>query len=156
MTNLSRMTEDQTQALRRLNLTTWLEKAGGAKRACAGRNLPPSYPSYLSQVVHGHSFASRGARTAEQRLGIPSGWLDIDHSGDKTDLSAPVIPQLGFDLAAALEVVGMALAADMPDPVREDVVDALAKLASRRGADRDQQRVLHLLNAPPAKRQSNG
>ena len=102
------------------------------------------------------TIGDEAARKIESGTNKPRGWLDHDHSGDKTALPAPSVPQRDFDLAAALEVVGMALAADMPDPVREDVADALAKLASRRGADRDQQQVLHLLNAPPAKRQSNG
>lgn len=48
-------------------------------------------------------------------------------------------------LEAALEVLGIALAREMPADVREDVADALGKLASRKGQDRDQKQVLSLL-----------
>ena len=54
-------------------------------------------------------------------------------------------------LAAALETLGIALAANMPDDVRDDVADALAKLARRRGADRDQVAVAALLTAGASK-----
>lgn len=51
----------------------------------------------------------------------------------------------------ALEVLGIELAREMAAEVRQDVADALSKLALRRGAARDQRQVLDLLNAPPSK-----
>ena len=83
-------------------------------------------------------------------IGAP-GWAEA-HSAT-TALPAPAQP---LDLAAALEVVGIALAVELPDDVRQDAADLLAKLAHRRGASRHQAELLALLNAPPAKRQSNG
>lgn len=53
-------------------------------------------------------------------------------------------------LEQALEALGIALAVDMPDEVREDVADALTKLARRKGQHRDQQQVLQLLTEPSA------
>lgn len=53
-------------------------------------------------------------------------------------------------LAEALAVLGEALAAELPDDVREDAADALAKLARRRGAVRDQQQVAQLLTQDQA------
>lgn len=130
------------------------------------KNKPDStYSQIANQSISSKSGAPKQmgstlARQLEISLKKPRGWMDTDPdlstSHGSHTLPAPASSLQALDLAAALEVIGMALAADMPDPVREDVADALAKLASRRGADRDQQQVLHLLNAPPAKRQSNG
>lgn len=56
-------------------------------------------------------------------------------------------------ITQALEVLGIELARDMPTEVREDVADALAKLAHRKGQDREQSEVLRLLQqAEPGKR----
>lgn len=60
------------------------------------------------------------------------------------------------DLATALEVLGIELARELPDEVREDVADALHKLAMRRGAERQQGEVRRLLDAPSIKRQASG
>jgi transcriptional regulator with XRE-family HTH domain len=56
-------------------------------------------------------------------------------------------------LEAALERLSIELARDLADDVRQDVADALHKLAMRRGAERDQHQVAHLLATPPSKRQ---
>lgn len=48
-------------------------------------------------------------------------------------------------LEQALEVLGIELAKQMPDDVRRDVADALAKLAERRGQERTQAMVAALL-----------
>ena len=53
-------------------------------------------------------------------------------------------------LAQALEVMGIELAREMPDDVRQDVADTLAKLANRKGAARHQRELLTLLAPPPA------
>jgi transcriptional regulator with XRE-family HTH domain len=57
-------------------------------------------------------------------------------------------------LPAALEVLGMELAKDMPDDVRQDLADALAKLAHRKGLHRHQEDVIRLLSAPAQKHQA--
>lgn len=49
-------------------------------------------------------------------------------------------------LDEALRVLGTELARDLPADVREDVADALHKLATRQGSARDQQQVAVLLN----------
>jgi hypothetical protein len=68
-----------------------------------------------------------------------------------------VAPEVALpSLPAALETLGIALAKDMPQDVRDDVADALEKLARRRGQDRDQQQVLHLLQAASGKRTAAG
>lgn len=72
------------------------------------------------------------------------GWLSTSQTVSTTT-PAPT-------LAQALEVLGIELAKEMPDDVRDDVADGLAKLARRRGQDRDQQQVLALLQATPSKR----
>lgn len=59
-------------------------------------------------------------------------------------------------LAQSLEALGMALAVDMPDDVREDLAELLAKLARRRGATRHQEEVLRLMASVSGKRASGG
>ncbi len=56
-------------------------------------------------------------------------------------------------LADALELLGIELAREMPDDVRQDAADTLAKLALRKGAERHQAELLTLLSAPPGKQQ---
>lgn len=58
-------------------------------------------------------------------------------------------------LEDALQRLGIELARDMPDDVRDDVADALHKMAKRRGAARDQEQVLALLADPPRKRRAD-
>lgn len=53
-------------------------------------------------------------------------------------------------LAEALEVLGIELARELPEDVRQDVADTLAKLANRSGAARHQRELLTLLAPPPA------
>jgi len=149
------MDEAALQDRRRKNLRAWITARGGIREAFKGRaGVPASYESYLSQVLGGHSFGSRGARTCEGRLGMPSLWLDADHeTGGADESTAPQAPQAPApdSLAQALEVIGIALAAEMPDDVRQDVADLLAKLAHRKGAARHQEELLSLLQADSAK-----
>lgn len=70
------MNEDQLQQRRRDRLAQWLAAHGGLAQVARARRLSPSYQSYLSQVRAGHSFGSRGARSCEERLGMPQLWLD--------------------------------------------------------------------------------
>lgn len=55
-------------------------------------------------------------------------------------------------LQTALEVLGAALAHRMPSDVREDIADALSKLARREGKYRDQEEVLRLIEQRAQKR----
>jgi hypothetical protein len=61
-----------------------------------------------------------------------------------------------ISLSSALERLGIELARDMPADVREDVADALHKLALRRGQERDQTQVLALLGDSGTKHSSAG
>lgn len=87
---------------------------------------------------------------------VPLDWLLDDRSEvDRewwVDPDTPPTQPPQISLADALEVLGIELAREMPQDVREDVADALHKLALRRGAERDQQQVISLL-ASPGKRQ---
>lgn len=142
------MDEDELQERRRSNLRKWVNDRGGVAAALDGRSgIPNSYPSYLSQLLNNYSFGSRAARTLESRLGMSPQWLDQSHSAVATDVRGPAL----CGLAAALEVVGIALAAPLPEDVRDDVADALHKLAKRMGAKRDQQTVLSLLQPTSGK-----
>lgn len=90
----------------------------------------------------------------ETGRGLP-GWLDQAGAANAIEGEARVagpLPQgeQGVTLEQALEALGIALAVDMPDEVREDVADALTKLARRKGQFRDQQQVLQLLTEPVA------
>lgn len=80
------------------------------------------------------------------------GWLDEQRG---VTAAPPSIPhQAPPTLAQALERLGIELARDMPNDVRQDVADTLAKLALRRGAERHQSELLTLLSAAPGKRQA--
>lgn len=80
------------------------------------------------------------------KFGVPYQWLLDDRSEadfaywEEQQAAAP-----DPDLSLALQVLGAALLETMPRDVRDDVADALAKLAQRGGAERDQERVLQLL-----------
>lgn len=153
------MDEDQLQALRRQNLADWVKNAGGPAAVCRAKGLSRSYPSYISQTISGGSFAARGARNAEVKLGMPTGWLDVDHSlSPTTQLPAtagatPDLPQALRLLANALQHVAVAhqrelvkvfeLLVDHPD--EPDYVARLAKLLGNAGP-----------GTASEKRQSNG
>lgn len=69
------------------------------------------------------------------------------------DGSARINELRSVDLGEALEVLGSELAEDMPDDIRQDAADLLAKLAHRRGEPRHQQELLTLLTTSrPASR----
>lgn len=86
------MNEDDLQELRRRRLALWLADSGGLAKVGRDRRLKPSYQSYLSQVVHGGSFGSRAARTCEDKLGMPSLWLDASaHNAPEAPMSTVLL-----------------------------------------------------------------
>jgi hypothetical protein len=97
--------------------------------------------------------SAEGAIKAEQVLGCRAAWVRNGHGemgglapfDSRPDTAPP-------NLASALESLGLALAADLPDDVRQDAADLLAKLAHRRGAARHQDELLLLLQAKHSKR----
>lgn len=118
----------------------------------------PGGPSMVSQHISGHRPISIDAAVAYAR-GLGVSINDISPNVADQIRQAAVLageapaPQEAMSLADALEVLGQALAHQMPDDVREDVADALAKLARRKGTARDQQQVLDLLKASETKQQ---
>jgi transcriptional regulator with XRE-family HTH domain len=119
------------------------------KRASLAARLKKS-PSQLSQWLGRYRTISEdSAREIERNSGKPVGWLD-QHAAQADEPPAHRPP----DLTTALERLGIELARDLPADVRQDVADALHKLAMRRGAERDQLQVRALLAAPQTKRQS--
>lgn len=140
------MQENDLQDLRRKRLAAWIEKHGGLSKLLSNSDAPPSYPSFISQVLRGYSFGSRAARTCEAHLGMPSQFLDLPNESTPTHAQNAIsIVRPRPTLPEALIVLGEFLAQDMPDDVREDAADALAKLARRKGALRDQLQVVQLL-----------
>lgn len=161
---LGAMEEDALQELRRSKLAAWLTENGGITAVAERCGLKASGRSYLSQVTNGYSFGSRAARSWEKKLGIESGWLDLPAKeiGSATDESSTFVAsepsgvyntlsaktgQHSKQIKEALRILGSALSIDMDNDVRDDLADALSKLARRRGAVRDQEQVLLLLCA---------
>lgn len=134
-------------------LRRWLDDHGGPAKVILDRRLPRSQESYLSQLLNGYSFGSRAARNMESRLGMPLRYLEGSSSSGEPLAAREPMPILRPTLTQALEVLGLALARDMPAEQREDIADALAKLARRQGSARDQGLVLTLIEAPSEKRQ---
>jgi hypothetical protein len=64
------------QELRRERLRGWLRDHGGHAMVARDRKLTLSMASYLSQIVGGYSIAEKAARSWEERLGMPHGYLD--------------------------------------------------------------------------------
>jgi hypothetical protein len=77
---------------------------------------------------------------------VPMDWLlDDDSDEDFRYWEANTAPLTPPTLPSALKALGDALSEAMPADVRTDIADALAKLALRRGADRDQDQVIRLV-----------
>jgi transcriptional regulator with XRE-family HTH domain len=107
-------------------------------------------PAQVSQWLKGRRNISDETRDHIETACNAAGWLDAIHGQSHVTLgpvtgsaTGTVTPAPTLD--QALEVLGIALAHDMPDDVREDLADALAKLARRHGQDRDQKAVAQLL-----------
>ena len=120
-------------------------------RACGLKG--PSVSNWATGATQ--TLKAESAILAADFLGVRPRWLidgigPMRHAAPSSAPPSPAAPTL----ADALERLGIELVRDMPDEVREDVADALHKLAMRRGAERDQRVVEQLLTAPPGKRQN--
>jgi hypothetical protein len=108
---------------------------------------------YLYQIANGIKLKSGKPRVIGRELREA---LDLAYPGwrnaETTTISPPCVLRKPPKLHEALEALGIALAVDLPHDVREDLADALAKLARRKGASRDQDLVLQLLTGPHSKR----
>lgn len=110
------------------------------------------------------------AEAIEQASGFAALWIAKGLGPKRVAPPAVTVPNLSameptphfgaalgqLSVEAALEVLGQRLAMDMPGDVRNDVADALHKLATRRGSARDQRIVLQLLDSSIGKRQPTG
>lgn len=145
--------------MRRANLKTLVDSAGGQAAVAARLDVTPAQinqwikASPDSKTGKPRTIGDDSARRLETLFERPPGWMDHDHSRDQA--AGPAQPS-ATTLPQALERLGVALAAGLPDDVRQDAADLLAKLAHRRGAERHQGELLALLQAPPGKRQANG
>ena len=144
--------------IRRENLARLVSELGGNKRLAG---LVGVSESQMNQWVNGAKESStgkpRGMRLAschriEDATGKSRGWLDQRLDASVAAAAAAPAPTL----TQALETLGIALAADMPDDVRQDAADLLAKLAQRHGAERHQAELSQLLQALPGKRTGTG
>lgn len=66
----------EIQDHRRERLRAWIEQEGGHAAAVRKFALTESQASYLSQVLNGYSIAEKSARSWEDRLHMPRGYLD--------------------------------------------------------------------------------
>lgn len=143
--------------IRKEQLAALLGEQTPPKKSNLARLLRRS-PSQVSQWLSGYrTITEESAREIERNARKPERWLDGDLAARDGQLTVhePPPPYYGrLGLASALEVLGLALARDMPAEQREDIADALAKLARRQGSARDQGLVLTLIEAPSEKRQS--
>lgn len=91
-------------------------------------------------------------------LGVHPEWLKTGRGPRAVSVAREPEPRYANppSLSEALAVLSIQLAKHMADDVREDVADALAKLARRRGQERDQHQVLTLLGAPKKRTGTDG
>jgi hypothetical protein len=121
---------------RRTNLEALAVELGGVT---ALADLVESPRPHISAVINGDKpCGNRLAAKIEAKTGRDPGWLDADHGN-------PVPPAVDISLSAALRVLGSALAHDMPNDIRQDAADLLAKLALRSGLERHQGDLADLL-----------
>lgn len=135
---------------RRLSLERLVALEPGPERGRKGRFAARigKAPAQVSQWLSGYrSIEDDSAREIERRLRLPRWTMDSEDlpaiQGQPPDLPSPGLEQ-------ALEVLGMTLALDLPDDVRQDAADLLAKLAHRRGAERHQRELVELLQGEGA------
>lgn len=135
------------KAIRKANLERLLSASPKPKQASLAARLKKK-PSQISQwLSHHRSINETSARQIETSLGLEPGWMDLTETGlPPVPILGPEPQQLSAVLRTAVASLGEALRVEMPDDVRDDVADALAKLARRKGTDRDQGEVLRLID----------
>ena len=136
--------------LRRANLADLIEKSYGGSQAKFAQAIGKSEGRVAQLLMEGQPFGELAARRIEDALSLPPLYLDSDPANAKAPPPRPLVNKV----AAALSVLGQALAEDLPQDVRDDVADALHKLAKRGGGERDQQQVVTLLQTQPRKQSS--
>ncbi len=96
--------EELTQDKRRERLRLWLATRGGSKAVCVARGLGKSVETRISNVLHGESFGSRGARALEIKLGMPVGHLDGIENAPTAPLATGMSAQAA-DLGRLLDML---------------------------------------------------
>lgn len=73
---------------RRTNLESLIQEYGTIERLS---DLSDQSPSYISQVRNGtRNMGNKVARKVESELGLPAGWMDLDHQGQRPTDTVPV------------------------------------------------------------------
>lgn len=123
--------------------------------------------AYLKPHSRSGKVKSVGTSVRERLSKAFPGWMELrleEDAGFSVREPAPAHnlvpapPSRQPGLADALAALGRALAVDMPDDVRQDAADLLAKLAQRRGSERHQAELVTLLQSAasgPAARAAN-
>lgn len=87
----------------------WLAAKGGSKAACVEAGLGKNVETRISNILHGESFGSRGARALETKLSMPDGYLDGvgEVTALDTPVSAPEASQAQAMSAQAADLAGL-------------------------------------------------
>jgi transcriptional regulator with XRE-family HTH domain len=106
-------------------------------------------PGTIGNIEAGTRKNPRELLAIAAALGVNPQWLKSGEGPEGASQAAQSIQpaQTMPTLALALERLGMALATEMPEDVRQDVADLLGKLALRNGAERHQRELAELLSA---------
>jgi hypothetical protein len=108
-------------AIRRQNLRHLSQQWGGP--ASLSRKLGHSNASYLAQLIGPHpsrEISEKVAREMEAKLGLPGGWMDIEH-GPSRPVDDAALADAVRAVAAALRDAGL-----RPEPDRYATLVALA------------------------------
>lgn len=132
--------------LRVANLRLLVEQWGGP--TTLAKKLQLSGPSYLSQLVSdppNRPITEKTARSFEEKLDLPLGWMDQENAHEGRTISDTLISKVVMAVGAALEEAGTALSsrkfADLVSLVYdqakrdggpdESYIDRLVKLVSK-------------------------
>lgn len=118
--------EYRAQDARRNKLREWLAERGGSKACCVAAGVGKNVETRISNVLHGESFGSRGARAMERHLRMPDGYLDRTDASAKT--AGTAAPQIVSGLSAQAQDLAQLL--DMlPDLIaRSEVFSQCSKI----------------------------
>lgn len=144
------------EAFRRTRLADAVAKFGS--KAALGRALGHSSGAFVRQMIAGERPITEKTIAAIEHLHTMRGWFSSAGSVTAAEPSPPldVDDVRHVDLPLAIEILGESLEAAMADDLRDDIADALAKLARRRGHERDQQHVLYLLQSQEGQQKKTG